>query len=981
MKIQLPTFPQLAFFGSSWLRVFKNCCLVLALLFLLPGRGTAATPGIASVSIPPLDELCVAYCDGTYLTLSYNETYSGYYDDAEEVALYFVSWETPNFWVLRKDYEYFYVYETTSPDPAGTYVYYEGGSNYPCPVSVTVSTGACCVPPTAFDVTGGGAYYSGGTGVTVGLNNSETGVDYQLQNNGSSVGSAVAGTGSAIDFGNQTAAGTYTVVATATTGGCTAEMTGSASVTIIPANLCVSFCDGTDLALRYEPSVGGYASNTSNVNLYFVSWNDPTFWVLESGNYAFAYYTASPDPTGTYDFFYGDYPCTGPVTVAAGASTAFAVTGSGTFCGGSGISVEIGLNGSQVGMNYQLRLNGVDEGNPLSGTGSALSFGYKTMAGTYTVVVVPTEGCTAEMTGSVTVGPPTVFDVTGGLYCALTASESEIALSDSEPGVSYQLKQDGNDIGDPIAGFGDAFSFGYFTEGTFTVLATNVSSGCTATMNGSVEAGPSNYCVGNLSLENETDCLSGQNTTCISDDIWTADIVVSFGEVPPTGELVVSSDKFVNGLISIPVSELSGTSHTIVGVEFFADGTDAFSIESGFTINGNLVYSSNFNGKSSCSNPDFSGQSVVVSDMTGSCGSFGNGTYHVYDIVNGAPAFTTVNFGTNTFLRWTGSEWEIHHIFFARLASAPGTPEQVPCSGWTALTPTPDCGTPPTLTGNCDVPLFLSSCDITQIEVANVGDCNNSGTTDESDDTFTADVTVTFAYAPTGAILILKRNGTAIASSLSLTSNVSLHCVTSWTFYGVEMTADGEAYNLTAEFSSDCNYAETGLGNAPASCSCALNTETCNGVDDNCDGNIDEGFVYPTVFNITGGGAVCSENPVSVYLLMSGVEAIQYDLLLDGSPHSTFYGSSNGNEVSVVMPGTYTVVAINASGCTVLMSGSATVTETDYCIQGIEQTNRQCDGQNTSCSEDDIYTADVIVQFASGIPPTGTLDVDFVSID
>src|SRR4028119_2082801 len=48
-------------------------------------------------------------------------------------------------------------------------------------------------------------------------------------NGANPVGSAVSGTGSSISFGNQTAAGTYTVVATS--GTCTATMTGSATIT------------------------------------------------------------------------------------------------------------------------------------------------------------------------------------------------------------------------------------------------------------------------------------------------------------------------------------------------------------------------------------------------------------------------------------------------------------------------------------------------------------------------------------------------------------------------------------------------------------------------------------------------------------------------------------------------------------------------------------------------------------------------------
>jgi hypothetical protein len=100
-----------------------------------------------------------------------------------------------------------------------------------CIGSVTVSINPL---PLVFSVTGGGSYCSGGAGVPVGLSGSESGVNYQLLINGVNSGIPVPGTGGAITFGNQTAAGTYTVTATNATTGCFNNMTGSVTVTILP---------------------------------------------------------------------------------------------------------------------------------------------------------------------------------------------------------------------------------------------------------------------------------------------------------------------------------------------------------------------------------------------------------------------------------------------------------------------------------------------------------------------------------------------------------------------------------------------------------------------------------------------------------------------------------------------------------------------------------------------------------------------------
>jgi large repetitive protein len=87
--------------------------------------------------------------------------------------------------------------------------------------------------PAAFNVTGGGAYCAGGAGVSVGLDGSASGVTYTLKRSAVTVAS-LPGSGSALDFGLQTVAGTYSVVATNDTTLCNVAMTGSATVTVTP---------------------------------------------------------------------------------------------------------------------------------------------------------------------------------------------------------------------------------------------------------------------------------------------------------------------------------------------------------------------------------------------------------------------------------------------------------------------------------------------------------------------------------------------------------------------------------------------------------------------------------------------------------------------------------------------------------------------------------------------------------------------------
>ena len=88
-------------------------------------------------------------------------------------------------------------------------------------------------------------------------------------------------------------------------------------------------------------------------------------------------------------------------TITFSSLTSFNVTGGGGVCPGS--SVAIGLSGSTSGIQYKLYLGGTFQSPAVTGTGSAISFGNKSTAGTYTVNGVSAIGCEIPMTGSATV--------------------------------------------------------------------------------------------------------------------------------------------------------------------------------------------------------------------------------------------------------------------------------------------------------------------------------------------------------------------------------------------------------------------------------------------------------------------------------------------------------------------------------------------------------------------------------------------------
>ncbi|WP_163396749.1 beta strand repeat-containing protein, partial [Flavobacterium limi] len=123
--------------------------------------------------------------------------------------------------------------------------------------------------PIAYNMTGNSICE--GNSTTIGLNNSQIGVNYQLYRNGSTaVGSAVPGTGSAISFGSQSITGIYTSVATAGTTGCTTPMNGSVLInpnpTLTGASQPVSqtaVCAGSAATINLT---GLLPSTTSTIN-------------------------------------------------------------------------------------------------------------------------------------------------------------------------------------------------------------------------------------------------------------------------------------------------------------------------------------------------------------------------------------------------------------------------------------------------------------------------------------------------------------------------------------------------------------------------------------------------------------------------------------------------------------------------------------------------------------------------------------------
>jgi hypothetical protein len=421
--------------------------------------------------------------------------------------------------------------------------------------------------PMVFQVTGGGSYCAGGTGLSVGLDGSTSGVNYALYLNGSATGNVLAGNGNALDFGLQTADGSYTVVATNAATGCESTMTGSALVSILPAPASFQVTGGGERCAD-EPGLGiGLGGSETGVTyaLYFNGVATGTTAAGTGNAISFGTFTNA----GTYTVMATNdaSQCSGimsgqAVIIVNPLPTVFNVTGGGSFCD-NGQGVAIGLDGSETGITYTLYLNGTATATSVNGTGSALSFGLVNVTGNYTVYALnAVTGCAEYMSGTAVVNlypNPSVFNVSGGGTLCSGGNGYTIDLSSSQTGVSYTLYLNGTATSQVLQGTGSALSFPVQTAaGTYTVMATDDINGCSVAMSGSAVVvvnplptafqvtGGGTYCVGgNGTLIGLSGSETGIEYTLYLDGISTGSVLVgtgsaiSFGLQTATGTYTV----------------------------------------------------------------------------------------------------------------------------------------------------------------------------------------------------------------------------------------------------------------------------------------------------------------------------------------------------------------------------------------------------------------------------------------------------------
>jgi hypothetical protein len=146
-------------------------------------------------------------------------------------------------------------------------------------ILLSISIKSFSIPPTPYNVTGGGYYCSEGSGIQIGLSGSQSGVSYQLLRSGTIImGTSIVGTGSQIVFPNQTVAGIYTIKATNTLNE-SSLMNGSSVVSVVSSTTLPGIpgtISGATDACLYIPSDTLIYKTTRSTNTTSYLWTVPS---------------------------------------------------------------------------------------------------------------------------------------------------------------------------------------------------------------------------------------------------------------------------------------------------------------------------------------------------------------------------------------------------------------------------------------------------------------------------------------------------------------------------------------------------------------------------------------------------------------------------------------------------------------------------------------------------------------------------------
>ena len=484
-----------------------------------------------------------------------------------------------------------------------------------------------------------------------------------------------------------------------------------------------------------------------------------------------------------------------------------------------------------------------------------------------------------------------------------------------------------------------------------------------------------------ISTANISACDDG-GTPDPADDRFTADITVTFENAPENGLLIISGEGFSQG---IPVGDLDeATSHTLVGRSLPANG-QAISIMASFSEDADCTFTEENAGTAPgpCSVQPVCAITAISATNISTCDDGGT-TDPSDDRFTADITITFENAPSSGLLNISGDGFDagvpvgnLDRPTSHTIVGIPLTANGQPISISASFSADPTCSFTEANAGTAPGPCSVQpACAITAITTANVSTCDDGGTPDPSDDTFTADITVTYANAPSSGLLNIS--GAGFGAGIPVTS---LDGPTSHTFVGRTFSANGQPISISASFSADqtCTFTEANAGMAPGPCSppppCVITDITTTNIGACNNQGTTTIFDDRFAADIT---VTFSDAPTSGTLNISG----------DGFAAEVNVDNINGQSftfIQRVLPATGQPISITASfsedpSCTFTEANTGMApgpcSPPPACvITNITTTNiSACNDQGTTDPFDDRFTADITVTFANP-PTTGVLNI------
>ncbi len=500
----------------------------------------------------------------------------------------------------------------------GTYEYrvdayyaIDGISDEVTSMSNTLTITELALPSTDFTMspTGDVEGCNGGTGYTITLSGSESGVTYYLLLDGAQV-DAVDGNGSQISFESQSTYGVYTIMAKNSLD-CDVNfddtLTISAEDDLTKYKLYVINDD--DLTDTSD-TIGDYCVGGTGVKLGLAgSDSGLTYKLYLNGTYTDKYAEGTGDTIS-----FGTVTDEGTYMVKVESSTGCLYTmantvevsavnlpdnesinsdNSGNYCEGDD-GVDIWLSDSEDGVTYYLYYEEdslVDTQVATATTGALYFDGPFTDAGTYTVVAENSTGCTTDLVGSALVSiqalPELQTVTSNGNYCQ--GDSTYLTLASTEKDIQYILYKDDNPI-DTISGTGGERKFYISEEGTYYVEAIGSESlACGIDM----EGGPFTITENALPDSTLTINVSDAGTGCDDGSVITiysseSDVTYNLYKIV-NGEYVVTSYEEVGNGGELDFDPIVDTDATYTALATNANGCSVYLSDTAYVNIDNVV--------------------------------------------------------------------------------------------------------------------------------------------------------------------------------------------------------------------------------------------------------------------------------------------------------------------------------------------------------------------------------------------------------